>query len=116
MPAVAIINKTGVETVIDIDFIKSHIDNVVFISAKNGDGVEQLIQVVEKVTGTADFDPSVATLATERQRDCAVKALSAINEGIEAIDLGFTLDAITVSIEDAIQNILEITVSEQARL
>lgn len=109
LPAVAIINKTDVDTVIDVEFIKSYIKNVVFISAKNGDGVNQLVEIVEKVTGTADFDPSVATLATERQRDCAVRALDAINEGIYAVEAGFTLDATTVSIEDAIQSILEIT-------
>ena len=109
MPAIAIINKTDVETLIDVEFIKTYVENVVFISAKNGDGVNELVEIVEKVTGTADFDPSVATLATERQRDCAVRALDAINEGIQAIDFGFTLDATTVSIEDAIQSILEIT-------
>lgn len=109
MPAIAIINKTDVETLIDVEFIKKYVENVVFISAKNGDGVNELVEIVEKVTGTAEFDPSVATLATERQRDCAVRALDAINEGIQAIDFGFTLDATTVSIEDAIQSILEIT-------
>ena len=48
-------------------------------------------------------------MANERQRDCAVKALEAVNDAIAALDMGFTLDAVTVSIEDAVQNILEIT-------
>lgn len=48
-------------------------------------------------------------MATERQRDCALRALDAINEAINALQIGMTLDAITVSIEDAVQNILEIT-------
>lgn len=34
VPAVAIINKTDQETIIDIDYIKSQIDNIVYISAK----------------------------------------------------------------------------------
>ncbi|MEE0931006.1 MAG: tRNA uridine-5-carboxymethylaminomethyl(34) synthesis GTPase MnmE [Acutalibacteraceae bacterium] len=109
LPAVAIINKTDCDGIIDIDFIKTQVDNVVFISAKSGEGVEELVQIIEKITGTADFDPSVATLATERQRDCAVRALNALDEAINSIELGFTLDATTVSIEDAIQSILEIT-------
>lgn len=109
LPSIAIINKTDKESVLDVDFIKSQVENVVFISAKNGDGISDLVKAVEKITGTADFDPSVATLATERQRDCAVKALDAINEAIYSLEIGFTLDATTVSLEDAIQNILEIT-------
>lgn len=109
LPSIAIINKTDKETVLDVDFIKSQVENVVFISAKNGEGISELIKSVEKITGTADFDPSVATLATERQRDCAVKALNAIDEAIYSLEIGFTLDATTVSLEDAIQSILEIT-------
>lgn len=109
LPSIAIINKTDKESVLDVDFIKSQVENVVFISAKNGDGISELVKAVEKITGTADFDPSVATLATERQRDCAVKALEAINEAIYSLEIGFTLDATTVSLEDAIQSILEIT-------
>lgn len=109
LPSIAIINKTDKETVLDVDFIKSQVENVVFISARNGEGISELIKSVEKITGTADFDPSVATLATERQRDCAVKALDAINEAIYSLEVGFTLDATTVSLEDAIQSILEIT-------
>lgn len=109
LKSIAIINKTDKESIIDIDYIKSYVKNVVLISAKNGDGTDKLVDIIEHITGTADFNPSSATLATERQRDCAVKALSAIDEAINAIELGFTLDAITVSIEDAIQSILEIT-------
>lgn len=109
VPAVAIINKTDQETIIDIDYIKSQIDNIVYISAKNGDGINDLVKIIEKITGTSSFDPNVATLATERQRDCALRALDAINEAINALQIGMTLDAITVSIEDAVQNILEIT-------
>lgn len=109
LKSIAIINKTDKESIIDIDYIKSYIKNVVLISAKSGDGTDKLVDMIEHITGTADFNPSSATLATERQRDCAVKALNAIDEAINAIELGFTLDAITVSIEDAIQSILEIT-------
>lgn len=109
LKSIAIINKTDEESIIDIDYIKSYVKNIVLISAKNGEGTDKLVDMIEHITGTADFNPSSATLATERQRDCAVKALSAIDEAINAIELGFTLDAITVSIEDAIQSILEIT-------
>lgn len=109
LKSIAVVNKTDKESIIQIETIKEYVKDVVLVSAKNGDGTEQLVHTIEAITGTADFDPSSATLATERQRDCAVKALEAVDEAINAIELGFTLDAITVSIEDAIQSILEIT-------
>ncbi len=108
-PSVAIINKIDGTSRIDMDYIRANMKNIVCISAKNGDGISELVRIIEKITGTSDFDPSVATLTNERQRNCAVKALEALNEAIFSVDTGFTLDATTVSIEDAIQNILEIT-------
>jgi len=108
-PSVAIINKIDEKSVIDVEYIQSKVKHIVYISAKNGEGISELVRVIEQITGTADFDPSVATLTNERQRNCALKALEALNEAIVSIDIGFTLDATTVSIEDAIQNILEIT-------
>ena len=64
---------------------------------------------MEAVTGTKDFDPSQAILATERQRAAAEKALCALKEAISALQSGFTLDAVTVSLEDAISALLTLT-------
>ena len=108
-PSVAIINKIDETGIIDVNYITKKIRHVVYISAKNGNGINELVRIIEDITGTSDFDPSVATLTNERQRHCAVKALEALNEAVLSVDTGFTLDATTVSIEDAIQHILEIT-------
>lgn len=108
-PAVAIINKTDLEQKLDIEYIKNKINNVVMISALTGDGAKQLEKTVADIIGTSSLDPSVAVLATERQRDASQKALGYINEAIEAIELDITLDAVTVIIEDAISSLLELT-------
>ena len=39
----------------------------------------------------------------------AKEALACVNEGLEALELGMTLDAVTVSIEGAVQALLELT-------
>lgn len=109
VPAVAIINKTDIDCKIDIDYVKNKIEHTILISAVNGTGVEKLEEAVSKITGVADFDPAVATVANERQRICAVNALCAIREALEALDIGMTLDAVTVSLEDGIQYLLELT-------
>lgn len=108
-PSVAVINKTDLDNVIDIDFIKSKVDSIVFVSAANGTGLEELTEAVEKIAGTAEFDENAAVISTERQRNCALDAVRSLNEAIKALEIGMTLDAVTVSLEESVQSLLELT-------
>jgi tRNA modification GTPase len=109
MPVIAVINKCDLERKIDIDYIKSKIPNVVEISAKNGKGYEKLSKLIENIAGTYDFNPSEGILANERQRKAVVNAEIALTEAKEALAIGMTFDAVTVSLEEAIENLLELT-------
>ncbi len=108
-PSVAVINKSDLKTLIDIDYIKSRIDNVVMISAKSGAGAGELEKVVSEITGASALDPSAAIIANERQRDCAKRAKDFLTEASDALKSGITLDAITVIIEDAVSALSELT-------
>ena len=108
-PSVAVINKSDLKTAIDMDYIKKNVRNVVFISAKSGSGASELEKVVSDIIGTSQLDPSAAIIANERQRDCAKRARDFLNEAINALEMGITLDAVTVIIEDAISALLELT-------
>lgn len=108
-PAIAVINKTDLDGRLDAEFIKNHVDEVVSISAAHAQGLEKLVEAVEKVTGTQEFDPSQGILATERQRTAVSDALKAVEEAIFALQSGITLDAVTVSIEEAVGTLLELT-------
>ena len=59
--------------------------------------------------GFAQIDPSAAMLANERQRLCAQQAEQYLQEAVEALNMGMTLDAVTVSVEAAIESLLELT-------
>ena len=48
-------------------------------------------------------------MTTERQRDCAERAIAAINEGISALDLGLTFDAVGVLLDEAIAALCELS-------
>ncbi len=106
---IGIVNKTDLPSKTDIEYIKSVLPEVVFISAATGDGEDELTKAIEKVLGTDKIDTSQAMLATERQRRSAVFALDAITEAIDAIDMGVTMDAINVCIDTAIEKLLELT-------
>lgn len=108
-PALAVINKTDLEQKLDCDFIRQRIKHIVYISALSGNGTEEIEREVADIVGTANLDASEGILATERQRMAAETALNSVTEAIDIINIGITLDAVTVVIEDAINSLLELT-------
>lgn len=108
-PAVAVINKNDLNSKIDIQYIIDKFQQYVYISAKSGDGLIELQEAVEQLLHTADLNPSEGILFTERQRDTARRAKERLQEAMEALSSGMTLDAVTVSVEGAVSALLELT-------
>ena len=107
--AVGIINKTDLDKNYLNDEIEKNFPQTVFISAKTGEGKAELISAIETLLGTADFDTSAAAVVNERQRDCCKKALDALNDAQNALDLGLTMDAVTVCLDSAAENLMVLT-------
>ena len=108
-PALAVINKTDLEQKLDTEYIQSKIKNIVFISALMGNCSAELESKVAQIVGTSNLDSSQGILATERQRNSAESAFNFIKEAIDAVNMGITLDAVTIIIEEAINSLLELT-------
>lgn len=106
---IGVINKTDLPCKADIEKIKAALGEVVFISAVHGDGEKELSDAVERALGTDRIDTSQAMLTTERQRNSAQKALLAVKEALDAVDMGMTMDAVNVCIDSAIEALLELT-------
>ena len=106
---IGIVNKSDLPSQADVEYIKSALSHVVFISAATHEGEDELTEIIEKVLGTDKVDTSQAMLATERQRQSAQEALSAIDEAIDAIEMGMTMDAVNVCIDNAIEALLSLT-------
>ena len=107
--AVGIINKTDLDKNCLNDEVEKNFPQTVFISAKTGEGKAELISAIETLLGTADFDTSAAAVVNERQRDCCKKALDALNDAQNALDLGLTMDAVTVCLDSAAENLMVLT-------
>lgn len=106
---IGIVNKSDLPSKADIDYLKATLSKVVFISAKEGEGEEELTKAIEEALGTDKIDTSQAMLTTERQRVCTEKALSCLEEALDALNIGMTMDAINVCIESAVEALLELT-------
>ena len=69
----------------------------------------EMEKALEEISGAENLDPAQGILATERQQQAAKEALACVREAKEALHGGMTLDAVTVSIEGAVQALLELT-------
>lgn len=107
--AIGIINKTDLDKNNLNGEIEKNFSQTVFISAKNGTGKEALANAVETLLGTADFDTSAVAVVNERQCECCKKALEALKDAENALNLGLTMDAVTVCLDSAIENLMILT-------
>lgn len=107
--AVAVINKTDLNTNFNAEKINKSFESVVYLSAKDRNGIQELEKAIEKTLGTADFDTSAATLMNERQLACCKAALQSIDEAISALEIGMTRDALNVNIDVAVESLDTLT-------
>lgn len=108
-PSIAIINKTDLPSKLDEDKLKDKFKEIVRMSAKNSDGVRELIEAIKHVYAVSDMDSNLTLIYNERQRSLTINARDCVHEAIEALNIGMTFDAITVSIEEAIAYLCELT-------
>ncbi len=104
--AIVIINKNDIGK----DFSLDGIDNfpTVYISAKTGQGYNELKVAVEQVTAVANLQNSTAILTSERQRSHAQNALNGAKEAFVALQSGISIDAVGVCLDDAALSLLSL--------
>ena len=107
--AVGVLNKTDLPREADREAVARHTRRVVELSARDGTGVEELEQAVEELTGLAGLDPAAGMVANQRQLDCVLAAARSLEEAEAALRAGVTLDAVSVSMEEALDALLELT-------
>ena len=107
--AIGIVNKTDLDKNYLNGEIEKNFSQTIFISAKTGAGKAELTKAVETLLGTADFDTSATAIVNERQKDCCKKALDALKDADNALMLGLTMDAVTVCLDSAIENLMILT-------
>lgn len=107
--AIAIVNKTDLPAKLDTKILDTVFNKVVYISAKENNGLQSLEQAIAEVLGTAAFDSSAATLMNERQLACCSAALDSVKEAHDALSAGVTRDAVQVCVDSAIESLDTLT-------
>ena len=106
---VAVVNKSDVEQLLDIAELEKQIKHIVYISAKENTGVEELHRHIEEIFKLNEADFDTVTVANERQKYCIDKALESIESAISSLEIGEMLDAVNVLIDEAEQSLLQLT-------
>ncbi len=108
-PIIAVANKADGEQILCMEEIYSRFEYVVTMSAKEGDGLEQLRQMIEQLFYQEQLTPELGILSNARQKMCVECALEQIETAIDALTCGEMLDAITVLLEEAADALLTLT-------
>lgn len=108
-PAIAIINKADLTLVLSVEEVRRLCPYTVVLSAKEGRGIDELTAAVEDLTGVAGLDESQPILTTERQRDALLRCRECLDEALAAVDAGLTPDAVSVSVDGAIEALAVLT-------
>ncbi|WP_303799719.1 tRNA uridine-5-carboxymethylaminomethyl(34) synthesis GTPase MnmE [Ruminococcus flavefaciens] len=106
---IAVINKNDVEQVIDTSLLKDKIKHIVYLSAKESTGVNELHDCIEEIFKLSEADFGTATAANERQKKCIDKALEGIESAILSLEIGEMLDAVNIILDEAEQSLLQLT-------
>ena len=105
--AIAVVNKTDLDTVLSKEDLCGL--PTVFISARERSGEEELVKIIAETAAGERLSPDAAVLVNERQRDCAARAKRGVEEALEAIEQGYTLDAVGICADEALSALLELS-------
>lgn len=106
--SVAVVNKNDLSTVIDITVLEKHFKHIVYLSAKENSGTDELCACIEDIFRLNEPFFNDVTVANERQKKCVDVCLENVEKAVEAIECGEMLDAVNVLIDYAEQSLLEL--------
>ncbi len=107
--AIAVINKTDKTALCDTEYITQNLKNTVFMSAKLDENLSELERIICEVVGLNNFSSSNGVISNLRQLNCAKTAQNHLNDAVSTLDAGFTLDAVGVCVQSAIEALSELT-------
>lgn len=107
--AIAIINKSDLPCCLDETSLKKHFLHIVPLSAKTGQGMDTLLELIPKTIGLDDGAFDGALITNARQAAALARAAERCEAALYAAHSGMTPDAVVMDTEGAIAALGEIT-------
>ncbi|MDO4742657.1 MAG: tRNA uridine-5-carboxymethylaminomethyl(34) synthesis GTPase MnmE [bacterium] len=106
---IVVLNKTDIKNLVTASDFDRFPLTVVSISAKNGKGGNEIKKAIENLININTISSEGVYLVSERQRECAVKAKRDLQEALDILQDGMTIDAVGTCIDDALATLMELT-------
>lgn len=106
---VCVINKCDLETSLDCKALEERFGSAVYISAKNESAADALSKEISSRMKLDSLDANAGFLANERQRGCIIRAAEALDNALNSVTSGVTLDAVGVMLEQALDAVYELS-------
>ena len=107
--AIAVVNKVDLPQQLDEKLLKKHFLHIVPLSAKTGDGLDKLLNLIPRTVGLGDGAFDGALITNARQAAALARAAERCEAALYAAQSGMTPDAVVMDAEGAITALGEIT-------
>ena len=108
VPVVAVVNKSDLTGAVDT-YYSTHFAHTVVFSAARGEGMDELVGLVERLFTDGSLDSRRdAVLTNARQYASALSALEAVRRGLEALRAGYPIDLCCTDAEIAMSALSEL--------
>jgi tRNA modification GTPase len=107
--SLAVLNKADLPRCLDASALSGQFQALVSLSAKTGEGLEDLEKAIVRLLGAEDPLPAGEILTNERQYDAILRAQEAIDRAAAALREGFTPDAVLTDAEEALSALGELS-------
>lgn len=106
---IVVLNKNDLGDRFDRSLLGGLGCRVIELSARQGEGREELGAAVRELFAGTGIDGDSVIFANERQKDCIAKAEERLAAAAAALEGGETLDAVTVMLDFAAEELMELT-------
>ena len=92
------------------EYIKNNFKNVIKISAKNGEGIENIYKKISEMFNTNEIKMNDGVIITNlRHKNQIEKALKSVNEALESNEKGLPIDIVSIPIIQILHDLSSIT-------
>ena len=107
--SIIILNKCDESKKINRADLSTYKAEIVELSALKNTGMDELKNCVENLVGVSKLDPADVVISNERQLASLKNAENILKKSLEELEMGMTLDAVTVLLQDALEMFMEFT-------
>ena len=109
--SIILLNKIDLNNyLINEELFKEYSENIIKISTKTQEGIEDLIQVMKKLTQTDEInDDGENIVINSRHKISVVKAKESLKKAIETLEAGMPIDVISIYIKEILEELGKIT-------